>query len=289
MRTMQNKNWLMFRALVSRFHQKSPEVFLRSLPREVSQKASEEEVLSDEVPLLVAQPEQLLHQVHYSWLAEAFDKIPDPVKPSVLSSLKKETASGIAHLKNVEHSRVELSAPVKRFLINTLYKNFKKKDFLPAPFISKSPLSPLANLSKERLIAIIDFLGLYDLAEELRHIVDKNILKSIYAKLSMPKQRFLRSSIHQKEKLVADRLDLDLQATDQKKLNIVLHKRGILRLSKALSGQHPDLAWHIAHILDSGRGQLLLRYYREEPVPGISSALTTQVINVINFLKKSEV
>lgn len=299
MRTaMHNKNWLMFGVLVNRFHQKSPETFLRSLPKEVSQKTSIQEVLSDEASLLIAQPEERLTKIHYSWLVEAFDKIPDQLKPSVLSSLTEETASGITQLyctrpgsvnvDSARQSQIDLSYPVKRFLINTLYKNFEKREILPVPFIPKTTLSPLASLSKKQITKIIDFLGLYDLAEELRHIVDKNTLKNIYDKLSAPQQRFLRFSIHQKGKLVADRLNIELQAIDKKKLEIVLHKRGILRLAKALSGQHPDLVWHIAHTLDSGRGQLLLRYYQEEPISGISTALTLQVLNVIKFLKKSE-
>ncbi len=278
----------MFRVLVNRFHKKSPEVFLKSLPKEVSLKALNQEVLSEEASLLVAQPEELLSKIHYSWLLTPFEKISDTLKPSVLSALNQETAEGIAQFHKIEKLSTPLAIPIKRFLVNTLYQKFEKRDVLPIPFLPQTALSSLSEFSKKKLILLIDFLGLYDLSEELRHIVDKTTLKNIYSNLSIQKQKFLQSSLHQKEKLVAGRLDIDLKSIDKRKLESVLHKRGILRLAKALSGEHPDLLWHIAHTLDSGRGNLLLRYYKEEAVAGVTSALALQVINVINFLKKSE-
>lgn len=286
--TMQNREWLVFRILVNRFHQKSPETFLKALPKETYQKVLEQEVLSEDTALLLAQPQELMSKVHYSWLADAFKKLPEPLKHAVLSALPAEAAEGISRQAQIQNSRTDLSPPIKRFLASILYKHFEKKNILPVPFLPKTPLSQLADKSKNQLIELIDFLSLYDLAEELRHIVDKNTIKHIYSTLSALKQRFLRACLYQKEKLIVGRLDVNLAIIDRRQLGLVLHKRGILRLAKALSGQHPDLLWHIAHTLDSGRGQLLMRYYKEQEIAGISPALSLQVMNVLNILSKSE-
>lgn len=284
----QNKRWLIFRVLVNRFHKKSPEAFLKTIPKELSQKVQSQEMLSEETALLFEQPQKLMSKVHYSWLTNALNKIPEQLKASVLSSLPIHTAEGLIQQTGIQKKERELSLPVKRFLAAILYTQFEKREILPVPFLPKTPLTQLADKSKSQLIQIIDFLGLYDLAEELRHIVDKNTIKHIYSTISIPKQQFLRTSLYQKEKLVVDRLDVDLGLIDRRKLDIVLHKRGILRLARALSGQHPDLIWHVTHRLDAGRGQVLMRYYKDEAIPGISPALTVQVMNVLNFLKKSE-
>jgi hypothetical protein len=42
----------------------------------------------------------------------------------------------------------------------------------------------------------------------------------------------------------------------------------------------------MAHILDIGRGKILLNDYRSEPLPEITPAFHSQVINLMNFLKK---
>jgi hypothetical protein len=126
---------------------------------------------------------------------------------------------------------------------------------------------------------------MHDLSESIRHIVDKNQLKAIYNCLSPRKQQFLRMCLHQKEKITAPKLEIGRWDGDKKKLEQILHKRGLLRLGKALCGQHPQFFWYITRTFDTGRGAALARYYQEEPIPEISPLLIQQVLSLINFLK----
>lgn len=283
---MKSKDWLMFRVLVNKFHSKSADAFLRNLPNDESKNVSTQNVLSGEALHLLEQPEKLIDKVHYSWLLEAFEKIPDSLKNSVLASIPKPHREGLCKNFNLSPKPIALAPSYKRFLINTLYTQFEKKEVLPLEFLPENPLFILTTFPKAKLVSIIDYLGLYDLCDEIRHIVEKNLLTSIYAAIPEKKQQFLKSCLNQKEKIVTPRLDLENWDKDPEKLEKMLHKRGMIRLSHALSGQHPDFLWHIVHILDSGRGRLIISHYKQEEIPAVTKALETQVLNVINFLNK---
>ena len=126
---------------------------------------------------------------------------------------------------------------------------------------------------------------MYDLAEGIRHIVDRKKLKAIYLCLSHREQAFLRICLHKKEKLAAPKLDIDKWDGSREMLHRVLHRRGMLRLGKALSGQERHFVWHLVHLLDTGRGNIILQYYAEQPVAGVTPLLIQQVVSVINFIK----
>lgn len=283
---MDNKVCMMIRVLLQRFARSEREAVLKNLPQPTIQSILNQEIHSDNVALLLAQPQELIGKVHYSWLHEAFMKIPQALAPFVLTALPKTHADGLSRLSGQAISPVRLAEPVTRFLVNTLYENFEKREILPLEYLPPSPQSNLLNLSKVELSQLFSFLGLYDLADAIRHIVDKKKLTTIYACLGAEQQRFLRNCLHQKEKLVISKLNLDQWDGDKSKLDIMLHKRGIMRFGKAISGEHPDFVWHIVHTLDSGRGKNLLSFYESKRIPGVTDALSLQLNSVINFLNK---
>lgn len=283
---MGNKVWLMIRALLQRFARSDREAIFKNLPQQSVQNILNQEIHSDDIAKLFAQPEELIGKIHYSWLQEAFKKVPDALTSSVLAALPKSHAEGLSRLIDKPINPISLAEPVKRFLINTLYKNFEKREILPIEYLPPSSQLSLLSLSKPELSQVFDFLGLYDLSEEIRHIVDKKKLTAIYACLNADEQVFLRNCLHQKEKIVISKLAMDQWDGDCKKLKVMLHKRGIMRFGKAISGENPDFVWHLVHTLDSGRGKNLLHFYEPKGIPGVSDALNLQLNNVINFLKK---
>lgn len=284
---MQSKDWLIFRILLNKYHSNSRDLFLKNMPKDEAAKVLDQNFTSIDVERLLIQPEFLLDKIHYSWFLEPFKRLPQGLQSATLASLPEMHAEGISKYLKIPLKKMQISAPFKRFLINTLYTQFEKKEILPNEFLPENPLSPLLGYPKQKLVAIIDYLGLYDLAEEIRHIVEKNLLKNIYACLSLKKQQFLKNILNQKEKLSAPRLELDYDSVERQNLETILHKRGLIRMSQALSGKHKDFVWHIVHLLDSGRGNVISSYYSQEEIPVVSNALTNQVIHVINFLNKT--
>jgi hypothetical protein len=141
-------------------------------------------------------------------------------------------------------------------------------------------------LKKNELVKVMDFLGLYDLAHEMKRIVANKILKDIYACLNKEQQQFLRQCMHAKDNVMTPNLHLESWNGDKKVLMQLLHRRGISRMALALSGQHPDLIWHLAHILDTGRGELLQKTTQKAKVPSLSDAVGLQLENVLNTLFK---
>ena len=133
----------------------------------------------------------------------------------------------------------------------------------------------------------LTFLGLHDLSRELRGIVDQNILGKLYKGLSKKKQVYLKSCMHQSDKLVAPELGLRQWDGNLKKLESVLHQRGIMRMATALAGQDPQLIWQLQRHLDTGRSKLLRKYYRKKEIPGVTPALTLQIRNLQTFLSKN--
>lgn len=276
----------MIRVLLQRFARSDREAIFKNLPQSTVQNILNQEIHSDDVSLLLAQPQELIGKVHYSWLQEAFNRIPSALAPFVLTALPKPHAEGLSRLSGQPISSIVLAEPINRFLVNTLYESFEKREILPLEYLPPSPQSNLLKLSKAELSQVFNFLGLYDLADAIRHIVDKKRLTIIYACLDVEQQRFLRNCLHQKEKLVISKIALDQWDGDRKKLEIMLHKRGIMRFGKAISGEHPDFVWHIVHTLDSGRGKNLLSFYEPKGIPGVTDALGLQLNSVINFLNK---
>jgi len=283
---MQSKEWLIFRILTDKFHKGTGEALLKNIPQEVREEVLKQPLESSDISLFLDQPETLIEKVHYSWLLDAFKTIPEAIQPSILAALSDDQAKGIAKAFSLPFKKIHLKPIFKRFLINALYTRFEKKDILPIEFLPENPITCLTTFSKQRLVSIINYLGIYDLSEEVRHIVEKKLLTSIYAAIPLKKQQFLKQCLSQKEKIVTPRLNLSSWNKTERGLEKILHKRGMIRLSHALSGKHPDFLWHVIHRLDSGRGQVIAAHYKPQESSAVSNALTAQVINVINFLNK---
>lgn len=178
-----------------------------------------------------------------------------------------------------------ISNIAKAFILNRLYQYLEINEHLPIEYLPETEFSLLTKWTKAQFIDLIDYLGLYDLASEVRHIVNRNYLKNIYTCLTPKQFYYLKVCLHQKEQLVSPKLGIDPTKQDCPQLKRIIHRRGLLRLGRALCGQHADLVWHIAHTLDMGRDNLLLKEYQPEELPKVTQILKQQVLNLINFLK----
>jgi hypothetical protein len=276
-----NRSLMMLRVFVNRYNPKAGDALLKFLPPEESQAVLKENIQSKDLTPILEQPNALLKGLHYTWIKPVLDKFPPKLYPLIISALNPEQISG---LQNTQPP-LELSAPVKNFIVNLIYDNLKTEDHVPLEYLPESEFSPLAGWSKNKLVRMADFLGLHDLASEVRRIVNKDHLKNIYSCLTPQQYNYLSICLHQREKIVTPKLGIDLTNQDCTKLKQVLHKRGLIRLGKALCGQNPDLVWYIAHILDAGRGKILLSAFKPEADPKVTALLKAQVSNLMNFLK----
>lgn len=272
----------MLRILINRFNPKAGNALLKFLPEEGAKAVMNQDIRSADLTPILQQPQKSLSTIHYSWIQPVLKKFPEPLQPAVMAAL---TAEQIAGMKI--SSPMAISNIAKTFILNQIYQHLKISEHFPIEYLPETEFSPLSKWTKSKLMDLIDFLGLYDLASEVRHIVDRNYLKNIYTCLTPKQFYYLKVCLHQKEQLVSPKLGIDPTKQDCSKLKQIIHRRGLLRLGKALCGQHPDLVWHIAHTLDIGRGNILLKEYQTEELPKVTKILKQQVLNLMNFLENA--
>lgn len=279
---MNQRSSIILRALINRYDPNEQELLLRFLPPNDQKIVLSQDVHSHHLEPLLYQHHDTLDRMHYSWLIPLLDQFSENLLPMLVSALSPQQAAGF---KSRKLPHLHLAQPIKLFMKSQLYSQLDINNRLPLDFLPKTELTPLAYYEKKDLMTINDFLGLYDLASEVRRIVNKTHLKNIYTCLSSKQFYYLKACLHQKEKLAGPPLGIDPSKPDCSKLKQLIHRRGLLRLGKALCGQHPDLVWYITHTLDTGRGKILLNQYKPEPIPTVTSFLQLQLINVMNFLK----
>jgi hypothetical protein len=277
----------MLRLLLNRYHGGKAESLLKGLPEEDSQKIMNVPIESGDISAALNQISNEIKNVHYSWLIAPLEKVEKKKLPLVLSILPEPQSSKLKKHFNDKTELLKLSPTMRTFLFSQLHGTFELGNVLPLIYLPETEMTPVAQLKKNELVNTIDFLGLYDLSEEIHHIVDKHLLEQIYSSLSKRKHLFLRKTLHLKEKLVTQRLKLESWDGDPLKLAKLLHHKGMIRLGYALSGEHSDLLWHITHILDTGRGEKLSRFCNKEAIPGVTGTLKKQVKSILKFFNQA--
>ncbi len=295
---MQLKSAIMMRLLINRFYKGPIESFVKCLPKDYAKAVCDLELTSNNPTLLFSLPVNNLKAIHYSWFTPLIEKLPASIQPFFVSLLSNNLE--VSSSKTLEHSSQSVTISsilssslvpsVKNFLIKELYYSIPRAtNVLPKEYLPATELQELLTLNKQQLTLVASFLGLHDLAEELRHFVDQKRLKNVYACLDVKQQYYLKYCMHQKERVATKSLSLDQWDGSKQKLESTLQGRGLLRLAKSLSHEHPDFVWYLAHTLDRGRGQLLLKFYSKETEKSLTRLLIQQVLNLINMLKKKTI
>lgn len=282
---MTGRQGLFFQLLLNKYHPADKGEVIACLPQEMQETIKESKISWNEPKVLLRNLLSKSGMIHYSWILPAIEKYPEALKPFYAEALPEPSNTRLLSLLKLPRVPIA-TAWARKYLLNNLSEKLEYGNLTPIEHLPQSLLTFTLELSKEELIELIDFLGLYDLAEEIRRIVDKNQLKKIYNCLSIKKQHFLRSCLLSKEKVTTPKLDLEKWNGDQDALEKLLHKRGLIRFGKGLSGQPPDFIWYIVHRMDSGRGTLLSKYIAPAEIPGITPVMVQEIQNVHNFHKK---
>ncbi len=283
---MQNKSWIVMRILVNRFHPKNVKEFLNLLPSDDAKQIFNQDAVTTDIDSLFVKPQEFLKNIHYSWVAPHVQKFPKHMQELVVSALPNPLAAGLKKYLEISTLSTMMPTRAKAFFLKELYDQIKQPSVLPFALLPKNNLSVLLNLSRQELVNLVDFLGLYDLTEEVKQIVDKKDLQRVYVCLDNKKLQFIRTCLHQKNKLAQQKLDLQKWNGDKAELLQTLHKRGLYRLGKALSGSSPDFLWHFMRRFDTVRSSILEKYCNKQSIQGVTSSYVQQVINVLNFLKE---
>lgn len=281
---MQAKGWMLFNALANRYHDGPKTSLMQHLPSEDVRAAHEFEVSSHDVTVACGQPRDLLHRIHWSHLVSPLKQLPSGLRTLIVASLYPDQASSLIPKLGVLPIKDHLSPPVAEFVAGLFYRDFIAKGATPPQLLPPRKLSFLLNYNKEQLMTLADHLGLYDLAADIRHIVDKAELQKLFVALTPSMQKFIKVCLVQRDWLTPPSLQLKGWNGQRTELLKMIHRRGLERLGKTLSGYPQAVVDFLSHVLDTGRGSVLLKSYSLEALPDIGPSLEAQVLNLVKFI-----
>ncbi|MCK4933977.1 MAG: hypothetical protein KAR79_00160 [Simkaniaceae bacterium] len=248
----------------------------------------------EETPLATANPfeqkkslEERLSQIHYTWHIPFLSPLSKHDKVYIIAALNPRASEPLSHFFKMENSNITLTTFAKTFAEEILFQKVisDEENYLPIEYLPENPLNLLLDLSKEVLISLIDYLGLYDLSTEIKQLVQVSKIKLLQEMLSQTQMKFLREIKAQKDLFSTTPLGLEKWDGDLDQLKKVLHHRGLNRLAKALYGATPALVWHITRHLDTGRAKVFQKLCRDINNEKAQDALVDQVIHLTTFLK----
>lgn len=229
-----------------------------------------------------------LSRIHYSWLPQYIKRLPKAAQPYVIASLPKSEGRKLTKLMRRTSPDLNPSKEAKKFFLEILQMQVDKERPTHPDYLPYSPINPIGNLSKTQLIQLIDLLGLRDLAETMRTVVNNKLLQVIYSALTPEEQKYLNFCISQREKTTTNPIDLRKWNGDPAKLRNVIHRRGLIRLGKALAFQSEELRWHALHAVDTGRAAIIERNCWREKKEEISFEIAQQVVGLLRLIQQEE-
>jgi hypothetical protein len=281
---MHNSSWIIVKRFIENNNNAKILKFLSEKELQLFDKAPL--TTTENIPSLLFE-DDFLKKIHYSWFVSIINELPTNIRPLFLGLFDEDNAKSLKKMIKTTSSKLELTNVANKFFQNYLISNLiGKNPLLPINFLPPSPLIYLLSLSKEELIKIIDFLSLYDLVFEMKHIVETKILKKIYSFLSPQQRDFIEKKANYKEPFSITRMGLDRWDGDEKTLKTILHKRGLIRFSKALSYQNSSFIWYMCHFLDIGRGQNILTFVKNKCSKDLSDAIIANILELTELLTK---
>lgn len=273
--------------LLNRFHQEKKDDVLKSLKNDSINEILSKKIESQSLAPLTQTKVFLLSQIHYTWLETAILSFPKQLQPIIVSCL--EMSQQQKFKKKWRFEKIpKLTHLGQSFFSYLLWQKTANSHHIAKEHIAESNLKTLIFLSKRDLEKIIDYLGLHDLMISLRKVVDQALLKSILKTLDKEEQFFLKKLMQRKENVSSKPLPLYQWSGKKETLRLLMHKRGIIRLGAALSGESNELIWHITQILDQGRAHLLKAHIKKKSIPKITDKLQKHINEILKEVKKND-
>jgi len=226
------------------------------------------------------QLDQLLKRVHPSWIAPFLETYCEEDQRLFLSVLGENQQSHIADVLGIEGPFPPLSQCAETFVQKTLTEwLFPEKEQLePLQCLEEHPLFFLFEISYPHLKRMIFFLGLHDLAFDVKTVIETRILRAIERILSSSEKNRLSELMSQGEKVQFAHLNLTGWDGDEALFREVIASRGINRLGKALSGISPSFMWIVMRLWDQSESFMLKKLCIDPKNPEVKAVLIDQVI-----------
>lgn len=222
-----------------------------------------------------------LEQVHFSWFSKELASFDSATQPLFLSLLSKKQLRNVCTTLNLSPIVPSYSTFMRPFLRHQLIQKLQQGDeILNEDFLPPAELNILLTLSRRQLLNMVDLLAMHDLSADLRQIVDKELLGSLYAALTSEQLRFLHYCSKLPMKWIPPKLNLLSWDRTKSSLQRMLHSRGLSRLARALSDEDRSLKWHILHRLDVGRAKVIEKIFSQTQDSALIPYFKNQVLHI---------
>lgn len=225
--------------------------------------------------------EKWIQFIHYSWFVHALEKLPKENADFLCSLFPFDDDKRLRLALKLPQERRTSSGFIKPFFLNGLKKQVEDNTVYPYEQLPHSEMNAILRLNHKQLIHMIDLLGIYDLAAELRQIVDRALLGRIYSALSQEQLQFLHYCTKQSMKWVPPPLGITHWDGNKKAFNNLLHQRGLIRLARGVLSEEYSLRWYLTHKLDQARGRALEKLFSVKQEPSMTVFFKNQVLHLI--------
>ncbi len=227
----------------------------------------------------------LFRKIHYSWFLPVLQNFPSSILPFTFSFFSEEQLSGLRKRIDVPE-KIPSSSPIGRFCFHQSVAEIGLDRMPPLSLLPNTGCSFLIELHKKKIVEIIHRLGLCEVANITKKIVDKNILKETESRLDSGQKKIYEAARKRQEPYPSSVRDFKKMIHTKADLLRFIEYRGIHRLAKALAGEDSYRIWYLAHILDQGRGEELLKAIRRRMPDAQTPFFIKQVLEIRDSLSE---
>ncbi len=252
-------------SLVERFHPQESQTLLEHFSNREQAAMREVNVGPLQIEPLRASGQVAIAAYHPSWIEQALTKEPSERRPLYQSAIDGK-----------------LPPAPTAFLLGNLLNLLGAPSVVPLACLSPPPLQALIDLDGRVLARLIGYLGMIDLADEMKKTIESRLLREVDALITDGQRKFLKRWMQVSDPMPGPRHGLSAWIAD---FQTKSQQSGLIRLGRALSHHDRSFVWHLAHRIDSGRGRWIMRHAQETIAPKMGEKLTGQVEATIEFLQ----
>ncbi len=227
--------------------------------------------------------EDELERIHYSWLAPFLRTLSESDLRFFLAALGPAQVKGLQEQLRFSNHLPTLTKPARGYLRSHLFKQLTS-ELLPIELLPPSSYNILLRLNDAQLLEVIVYLGLYDLAFEMRQIIATSILKEILNALPPRQSEFVQKEMLEPEELIFKRLFLQGWDGTPATLAKLVEERGLERLGAALYDCDSNFLWYLTHQMEMLRATHLLKYCTRAQNARALKRLNEQYLKILSYL-----
>ncbi|MEG0287420.1 MAG: hypothetical protein RSB82_00265 [Victivallaceae bacterium] len=223
--------------------------------------------------------------IHYSWIESVLKGFPECFRNAIINLLPSGISDKLADASMLTERNSKIHSKFAAlFLLQGLKEKIYPDYVIDEMFLPVSSINILLYLKVKLRMQLIDFLGLYDLANELHMVVSQSRLQEINQILSKKKRLFLNYCMTHPLKYSDKCRFLATWDGSEARLRHHIHSQGLIFLGKALAQENASLLWHLLRRFDVQRAYLIEKSIKESQHAKNSEYFKNYVIKCIKVV-----